>query len=390
MRIAFFYPNSCIQRPLDPAQIWTSSRGLTGSEGSCLHYALGLAQRGHDVSFFSKLTAPGKIGPLNCFQYQDWFGNFSSEAWDALCAWMIPEPLKAASPGPLRVFNQQVADFLLCEPGWEHYVDILMPLSFSHAKRLRQFTLLPPERWRIAYNGVDTTLFTPAPKRPGRLIWASSHDRGLHWLLSIYPELRQRFPSLSLGVFYNFSGLQANAQHEYRIPGSTGDIIRNELSQRARFCLEALRQLAYQGVETHQSVSRETLTREMQESLLLPYPCDPVSYTETFGVTVLEACACGTVPVLCLADAFEELWGPVAESVPAPYPMHKAEYVRKLSALLEDEPRRSALAARCVEYAQRFRWSVLLEQFETCLNSRGREGLPSIVDQDPAGRRSRM
>ena len=40
---------------------------------------------------------------------------------------------------------------------------------------------------------------------PGRVIWCSSADRGLHWLLSQWPKIKEAVPYASLKVFYHFN-----------------------------------------------------------------------------------------------------------------------------------------------------------------------------------------
>ena len=63
MRVAFFYPERTIGRPIDPSEIWASPRGLTGSEIACVMYALELSRMGHGVTFFSKFTRGVRYEP---------------------------------------------------------------------------------------------------------------------------------------------------------------------------------------------------------------------------------------------------------------------------------------------------------------------------------------
>ncbi len=361
--------------PVVPSEIWSSNRGLSGSEISCLMYALHLSRRGHDVTIYWKTPFPDNIENLQSLPYEMWFSKDSRGQWDALCAWMRPEPLKLAPPGAFRLFNQQVADFILCGKGWEDYVDVLTPLSHDHANRLATMTSLPPEKIKIAYNGVDCNTFRPAEKVPGRMIWASSHDRGLHWLLQMFEEVRQVVPEAHLRVFYNFAGAINLGRKPWKRPESLQDLIMNELRERSIITLQELDRLNGKGVEVFESISRERICSEMGTTSILSYPCDPVAYTETFGVTVLEACACGAVPVLCYADAFDELWSSVTPGVPAPLTFHRNEYVAKLIHILKDESTRLDYSNKVREYAKAFDWDILVEKFERCLASRGREGL---------------
>jgi glycosyltransferase involved in cell wall biosynthesis len=380
MRIAFFYPSNNVRVPFDPGDLFTSPRGMTGSEGSCVHYAMSMAKLGHAVTLFTKVTRPGEVEGVIMCPYEEWQQTYCQQDWDALCSWMTPEPLKHAKPGTFRLFDQQVSDFLGCEPHWESYVDILAPLSNSHANYLTQYTGFDRDRWRVAYNGVDCEKFRPQKKVPGKCIWASSHDRGLHWLLEAWPRVRAKVPHASLHIFYDFNGVEVFSKHEGHDPSTVPGRNFNELGQRSRYTLEALRRMeGKHGVHTYKSVSRDRIREEMSTSSVLAYPLDPIHYTETFGVTVLEACASGTVPVICAADCFNELWAPVSEHVPPPYPEHKGEFVAKLVDILNNTDKAAIRAVKCIEHARKFDWGVLSRTFERTLQTRGQDGMPRVT-----------
>jgi len=335
-------------------------------------YALELSRLGHGVTLFMNFDRPGDMEGVTCCPYHEWWSIYHKQDWGALLAWMSPEPFEIANPSQFRVFNQQVSDFNLCRPGWEQNVDFLTPLSSSHARHMSGMTSLPRDRWRVMHNGVDPDAFKPGEKEPGKMVWASSHDRGLHWLLESFPSIRREVPNAELHVFYDFDGVRRFAG----LNAASGTMA--ELSQRSRYSLEALRRLQGRGVHAHESVSRDRIREEMASAEILAYPCDPVHYTETFGVTVLEACASGTVPVLCTADAFAELWGPVSPSVPPPFSEHKEEFRDLVVSTLSDRERREGLAARCVQHAKSFDWKLLGKHLEEFLLTRGASGLPDV------------
>jgi len=372
-RFAFFYPSSWVREPIDVKNIWTASRGLTGSEIACVIYAVELSKLGHEVYLFTSITQAGKLEKVKFEPYENWSNGRYSEQWDALCSWMIPEPLKIANPLQFRFFNQQCADLDLCEPGWESYVDVFAPLSHSHAKNMEGMTSFPKDKWRVLNNGVYTQDFKPDQKIPGKMIWASSHDRGLHWLLEAFPKIKQKVPYASLHVFYNFNGLDRFAQMEAPPDGEFAELV-----YRSKYIKEALRRLEGKGVYAHGSVSRDRIKQEMATARALVYPCDPVRFTETFGVTVLEACASGAVPILCTADAFEELWRHPSICVPPPYSEHKEEFIKNTVWVLSDHLFYERVQRTSVEYAKKFEWSTIAKQLEMTLITRGEEGLPKV------------
>lgn len=380
MRLAFFYPSSSVRLPIDPKNVWTSSRGLTGSEGSFLYYALSMAKLGHSVTIFTKLTGPGEIDGVTCCPYEEWFSVYHKQDWGALCSWMTPEPLKVARPGQFRLFDQQVSDFSCCEPGWESYVDLVTPLSHSASNYLAQYSGYPRDKWRVAYNGVDLNEFKPGKKKSGKVIWASSHDRGLHWLLEAWPKIISRAPHANLHIFYDFNGIEVFSKMENCDSRQESGRRFNELGQRSRYTLEALRRMEGKcNVFSYRSVSRDRIREEMSTSEVMGYPLNPIHYTETFGVSVLEACASGTVPVICADDCFGELWSPVSEWVPPPYYDHKDEFIDKMVDVLNNNEKRISLSRTCVEYAKKFDWNVLSKKFEETIRTRGESGLDHVV-----------
>jgi len=365
--------------PLDPTDIWTSSRGMTGSEGSFIYYAKCMADLGHDVTVFTKITQPSFSDKMVWCPYEEWSSIYCRQDWDVLCSWMTPEPLKFASSSAFRVFDQQVSDFSCCEPGWENYVDLLMPLSHSHANYLTKYTGFPRDKWRVAYNGVDKNSFKPVKKESGKVIWASSHDRGLHWLLEAWPKVVNRVPHANLHIFYDFNGVDVFSKMENCDKSTEPGRRFNELGQRSRYTLEALRRMeGKKNVFTHKSVSRARIQQEMSTSEVLAYPLNPIHYTETFGVTVLEACSSGTVPVICSDDCFGELWAPASYSVEAPYYEHKEEFIDKLCSVLSDDKLRDRLSKNAIEYSSKFDWSVLGHLFEETMISKGSLGFPHV------------
>jgi glycosyltransferase involved in cell wall biosynthesis len=371
MKVAFAYPTASMGRPLNPDALWSDQRGLTGSELSCFCYAAGIAAMGHEVHWYTNATHRATTNGVQVHSYQAWEPS-QADYWDAIVSWMTPEPLMdVVSARPFKVFNQQCSDFGGCQPGWERKVDLFCPLSHDHARHMRPQTSFPADNFRVMFNGVDTGAFKPSTKIPGRCLWASSHDRGLHHALEIWPAIRAQVPHAELHVFYDVSGMQQFATRPMPdIP------FMQELQRRSLYSIEMLRRLQGHGVFLRGSVSREQMQSEMAASEVLLYPSDPVRYTETFGVTVLEAMASGCVPVLAFADAFAELWaGRGVPGVAFPVGTHKAAYTSiVLDVLANPEP----WAERVRASAQDFAWAPLIRSFERCLQTRGAEGLERV------------
>lgn len=377
MKLAILFSSKAMGRPLDVATLDTNPRGLTGSEGAAVGYAIGLAARGHDVTLFTNVTADATHAGVR-FQHDSRWEPEQAGGYDAVIAFMQADPLFGVPANVLRIFNMQCGDFGGQPAGWENHVDILCALSHTHAQEMKPTTALADDKWRVMYNGVDIAAFKGGTKIPGRCIWASSHDRGLHHVLEIWPAVRAAVPHAELHVFYDIQGLERFAKM-----GPTDVPFLQELQRRSIYEIEMMLRLQDHGVFLRGSVSREQMRAEMAQAEALAYPSDPVRFTETFGVTVLEAMAAECVPVLCFADAFPELWqSRGCPGVEWPYDGRESEYAAKLIEVLR-EPRRYAAALR--EKAADFAWAGLVEKLERCVATRGAEGLerPAFSAQVP-------
>ena len=130
------------------------------------------------------------------------------------------------------------------------------------------------------------------PKTAEAVVWASSPDRGLHWLLELFPRLRKVVPDVTLDVLYLYQAAAASG---------TG-----EVANRYRYMNAALEKLRGKGVRFHGSVSRRRVADAFCSSRVLAYPCHPDGpFTEGFSCTILEAAVAGCLPVIVGADALQ-------------------------------------------------------------------------------------
>lgn len=327
--------------PYDVEGLYTRM-GLTGSEGSFFNLMRSLAERGHEVVAFCDCPAPAihasgahvmPIAALPALQH--------SEGVDAVIAWNEPDYLRFAPPGARRYCDQQLNDFGYCRhPQWRELVDVWVSPSENHRQNVMPEVARPgaqlPSPVVVIPNSVDLDLFAgPAPVRePHTVVWCSSPDRGLHHLLSFWPDVRIRVPDAKLKVFYRLAPWLARAREN-------GD----EVGRRARYIEEVLPRLASRGVEVVDLVPNAVMARELRSAAVLAYPCDPVRYTEGFGCSVLDAAAGGCVPIISAADALPEVHGSAAIGIAGPPQQQRAQWVEAICAVLQGEESPEAIAA---------------------------------------------
>lgn len=366
MNLTFVYGSwACGPRPFDFSRLYEDSRGLTGSETSCFSYAKEMAKRSHKIRLFAPIL-PGLDG-------FDWNGVTVRpiEAWDfcrgvpdsdAVLAWNEPDQLRGVPASSIRLVNQQLNDFGYCQPGFDQFVDVYTSPCQAHLEHMTS-NWGSREKWRVLPNGCDIASYPKIPKIPGRVLYASSPDRGLHWLLQQWPKIKCRVPDANLRVFYNFDDWLKNVL-PYEGPEFHSHL--RECSYRAHYIREALERLRKLDVVHFKSVSRVRMAEEMASAKVLAYPCDTVTYTEGFSVTLMEACAAGAVPVTVRVDSLGSIYGDSLKTmVPSPVRDHLDIWTDYVVQSLNDEHEDVVDKARVL--ASKHDWSVLTDRLSSIL-----------------------
>ena len=357
-KLAFLLAPWACPRPLRPAGLFTDDRGLTGSEIAFVMEAISMAVRGYDVTAYTNLSEEGETRGVKFARWERWAED-ASRGWHAAIAFIEPSGLQHVLPGgPLRVFNQQVNDFRYCL-GWEAYVDIATSPSAHHQKYLS--TLTSFKEWRVLPNGCDASIYDPVAKRSKTIVYASSPDRGLHWVLELFPKLKKLVADVECHIYYDYHPGLAEA---WARRGET------ELSKRLRYIDAVLPKFEGRDVVHHKSVSREAMARVLSRSRLLAYPCDPIRYTEGFSCTTLEAAAAGCLPVICGADALGEIYGEFIPMVPAPYTSHREEYLDLLARFLSNDEAYDRAQAKAMDLGRIYDWTSVADRLQLILEGK--------------------
>ena len=309
MKIAFLYGKFSLgNRPFNYDDLYGDPRGLTGSELSCVEYAQAMQKRGHDVSLIvGQEMAPREWRGLNVRQLDD---PHAVDGCDVVYSWNEPNLLREVTPSAVRLVNQQLNDFAYCRPGWEEWCDLVTSPSACHRDFLRK-QAPAVKAWEVIPNGCDPSQYQQDRRIPGRVIWASSADRGLHRLLEMWPEIKRRVPHASLRCFYHFQPAHFD-DYEQTGPNVHPDLL--EIAQRKRYIRYAMGKLADPkwDVEHVGSVSRDRMRAEWEKAEVLAYCADTIRWTEGFSVTTLEACASGCLPIITDVDALGAIYGHAA------------------------------------------------------------------------------
>jgi glycosyltransferase involved in cell wall biosynthesis len=332
-------------------------RGLTGSEIGFLRIAQCLKNLGHDVTLFTESNTRWfdemTVLPLN---------ELPLHVFDSVVSINEPDVLRNAR-AKVRVVEFWLNEFAFCRKDFEKHVDLFVSPSPGHLEQVMNnpgwravevtrehphgaATYEPdPNRWAVIELGCDPERYESHicdecgghgeaervngrrgwpcgpcdgtgeilfQKVPGRVVYCSSPDRGLHWLLQEWPRIKRAVPHANLRIFYRLQPWL----DQWKTVGYHPPI--EHLRSRALYIEEALRRMSGPewDITVCDSVSREQIEREMAEAEVLAYPCNTVSWSEGFSCSVLEACAARACPVITDCDGLRSVYGESVAMVP--------------------------------------------------------------------------
>ena len=134
---------------------------------------------------------------------------------------------------------------------------------------------------------VNPDQFLPIQKKnnPYSCIYASDYARGLSILLSIWPNIKAKFPQATLDIYYGLRNWGNMAIEE------------------EEFILDRIRILKPLGVTDHGQVGHVELAKAFSDASLWTYPC---THHETFCITAIKAQFAGAIPVIIEKAALTE------------------------------------------------------------------------------------
>ncbi len=311
MRIAVLYGRFCLsyRGTLPFAGHRSDPRGLTGSEYGFIRIAQELAALGHHVTAYTVSEETGSDGitvrPITSA------GEIDSGT-DLAISINEPELLRDCK-AKFRVCEMWMNTFDYCEVGFQNHVDMWLSPSSGHSEMIMKTPHLvkhgvyysaDPGNWRVLPLGCDPDRYPEIAKTPGRVVYCSSPDRGLHWLLQEWPAIKRAVPHATLRIFYR---LRPWLDELIRMVSDQPDI--KELRSRALHIDECLRRMDGQfGITVCDSVSRDRIELEMGVAEVMAYPVDTVRWSEGFSCTILEGCAARACPVILDCDAVGDIY----------------------------------------------------------------------------------
>lgn len=352
-------------RPINLSDVWTNPRGLTGTDLCFIRVCEELQALGHEVIMFSVFSDnPVSYKGMKVFNVSQ-RNNVVDNSYDCIISINEPNILMDMVRKPLKLVYMMLNDFSFIEPGFDDYVDIYAGVCEDHTNHMK-LQVPKPEKWKTVPLGCDPDQYTDQ-RVPGRVIWCSSADRGLHWLLSQWSHIKAAVPFATLKVFYHFNYIGIEQIEENT--GSHHHVV--EMATRIRYIRHAIKELKHLGVEHIGSVSREQMRKEFSEASVFGFPCNTVAFSEGFSVSTLEAHASHTVPVITGADCLEGIYKDSGcIMIQDPVGEHLEEYTAEVIKALTDQEYANSIIDKCRVFAKEHTWKLTAEKLEKLINEK--------------------
>lgn len=335
-------------RPIDFDHLWDSNRGLTGTDLCFVRVCEELKALGHEVQGFCNVPSVDL-----------------DDTYQAVISINEPNLLMPLSPKLVRIIYMMLNDFSFVQPGFDAHVDRYIGVCQQHSDYVAKNSNTVG-KWDTVALGCDPDLYKDE-RVPGRVIWCSSADRGLHWLLQQWPTIKQAVPEATLKIFYhmNYQSIEAiepqdRTQHKHIV----------EMGQRVRYIRNALERLKPLGVEHVGSVSRNQMVQEWNQACVFGFSADTVAFSEGFSVSTLESHASFTVPVItdvdCLGGIYKDSGAIV---IPSPVQNNLKPFTDAVIQGLTDKQFADQTIEKCRQFALNHTWKDTALAIEKIINN---------------------
>lgn len=193
--------------------------------------------------------------------------------------------------------------------------------------------------------------------RHHKLLWASSYDRGLQYLLLMWNDIKSKFPDATLDIAYGWN---------------TFDKLASGNPERVAWKHDMELAMKEPGITHHGRIGKQELKKLRQECGILAYS---TNFFEINCITALECQKDGCVPVVMNQKDWQEsqLYTALDETVYAGIkvegniakPEGRAEYLKALYDLMDNEPKWKKLSYNGKNGAKKYAWPIIAEKWTT-------------------------
>lgn len=332
----------------------STKSGLGGSEEAVVRLSNELTKKGWKVTVYGN---PDKAKNYDGVEYKMWHDINPKDEFNVLILWRA---IGFIDIEPKSKFTMLWMHDTPNNPDFTEArvskVDKIAVLSEYHKSLLRMqlpdgtFVKIPDSKIFLTSNGIGelTNEWTGSPTR---MIYSSSLDRGLPYLLKAWSRIKAEVPDAELNVYYGFE---------------IYDKIHGNNPARMQWKNQVLTMMKQDGIIYHGRVGHDKLHEEMSRCGLWVYPTD---FTEISCITAMLAQALGAVPVVTNYAALEEtVKNGLRVDVDIRTEEGQKEYVDTLIQLLKDPAKQEEIRKQMMPWAREYyAWSKVAHLWDQLL-----------------------
>jgi glycosyltransferase involved in cell wall biosynthesis len=344
-----------------PENVWGSMMeevGCGGLEQTFISLPVAMAARGHTVFVFCKTPQDNIYKGVYFVQYEklateykDWRPDIviSSRWWDSF--YLFPESKKiqwaqdAHYPNPSRVDGWATINAFVCSSEWHKFYTAEMVGLGLDVKKINVIPL-----------SINPKLFEnkDIKRIPKQVIYGSNPSRGLDVLQSMWKELSNKIPDITLKICYGWEGLKTWS-------GDVAWLAKQEEDEKR------IRDWAKESgnIEITGRLTKDKFANEILSSSLCLYPC---TFPETYCLVSLEMQAGGVPSVSTQLGALSTTLSDKCNILLDGNPFGKDyqdKFIHETIQLLNDTKRLHKLSKECVEfYHKQLTWEQIAGKWE--------------------------
>lgn len=329
-------------------------KGLGGSEEAVVYLGKELAKIGWKVTVYG--NPQDEQGEYEGVTYKQWYDINVNDRFNVLILW---RNIGIVDVAPQSKFTITWLHDVPNNPDFTEdrvqKVDKIAVLSEYHKSILRlhkdgRFLPMPSDKLFLTANGITVNPFpdTSKERNPHSLIYSSSPDRGLIYLLNNWDRIRQEVPDATLDVYYGFQVF---------------DAIHRNNPTKMKWKQTILDLMKKPGITYHGRVGHKDLHEAMTNVAIWAYPTD---FTEISCITAMKAQTLGAIPVTTTLAALDEtVKNGVKVDVDITDPDGEKEYFDALIELLKDEEKQKEIREPMMKWAKNyFGWDLVAREWD--------------------------
>lgn len=331
--------------------------GVGGSEEAVIYMGQELTKLGWKVTVYG--NPMDDTGNHDGVEYRPWFELNSKDSFNVLILWR--------SIGFVDISPKAKCIFVWLHdvPNNPDYteervakVDKIICLSKYHRGLLRlykdgKFVEMPDNKVLISSNGIpDIKLLNTSQPDPHRMIYMSSPDRGLIYLLNNWKLIRTEVPDATLHICYGFNVF---------------DVMHKTNPAMQKWKENILSLMKQPGITNHNRLGHEELHEEISRAGVWAYP---TMFEEIFCISAAKSQACGAFPVVTNFAALQEtVKNGIKIDVDISDESGRREYFKVLIDVLKNPKQQTENRETMMKWAQEyFHWKNVAHRWDITMN----------------------